>query len=787
MIESAPQSSPVRVRTTPVIFIIILFVCVTNIWIFNGGKPLPWAGAIAGFFLALGLPAWMLSQKVDWRTEHLSDRLLYSIVSAVFGLMVIGLAINTALPHFGISRPLDRGPVLLAIDIWCSVLALWRRNRFRPRVPRFRVDFLSGADWTIGLLSALCVPMAVIGANRLNNGAGPSVTLTMLVLAVLVFTFMFAKREDLNSGTPIVAVYSIGLALLLMTSLRGWYITGHDIQQEYGVFELTKTHGDWNIASLRNGYNSCLSITILPTILWQVTRVDDPYIYKFWFQLLFALCPVFVYCIAERHASRAVAIITAIYFVAFPTYFTDMPFLNRQEIAFLFVAACAMTATDPAVSHKDIRGRIAIFSIGVVLSHYSTAYVFFATIAIGWCGYKAWTLVRHSRNSSQKARHARSASSASNMSPAISLGNVVLVLVAIILWDGVATHTSSGITSTLSQAAYSLRGGSPDNRSGAVSYSLLFSGAPSESELLRSYTNTTLAQSVGGRAEGVYYPRQVLAQYPIQLASQPDLPVTAVGRFIEDTGLSVSSLNTFIRAQAARLLQLFVLLGLLAAFLAHRRRSRSFMELFALSCAALLVVALQVVLPVISVNYGVLRAFLQALIVFGPFVAVGSLFISKFLGYKWSHRFAYAVSILFFLSLTGVIPQITGGYPAQLNLNNSGQYYDIYYTHPQDISAIEWLQRTVTVNSIRQGQSELEADQYTFRQLQTFTSLSPVDDIFPPLLRKNAYVFLGYANVVNDQSTFSYEGDLITYKYPSGLLQSRDDLLYSSNGARIYK
>src|SRR6202044_571209 len=105
---------------------------------------------------------------------------------------------------------------------------------------------------------------------------------------------------------------------------------------------------------------------------------------------------------------------------------------------------------------------------------------------------------------------------------------------------------------------------------------------------------------------------------------ESSLPTTDLGRLVDDTGLKVSVINSLARAGAAKLLQLFVSVGLVTVIFFRRRRSGSSAELTALGCAALAIVALQVVLPVISVNYGVLRAFLQALIVFAPSVAVGS-------------------------------------------------------------------------------------------------------------------------------------------------------------------
>ena len=683
------------------------------------------------FLLAIGLPAWMLSQKIDWRTAVPSERLVYSVVSAIFGLMVIGLVINTILPHVGISRPLDRGPVLVAVDVWCGLVALWRPQRFRPTVPASRMDKLQGADWTVCLLSALCVPLAIIGANRLNNQAGSGVTLVMLFLAAITLLLMFAKRETLNAGTLTSSVYFIALAMLLMTSLRGWYITGHDIQSEYRVFELTKNNGDWNISRERDGYNSCLSLTILPTMLWQLIRVDDPYIFKFWFQLLFALCPVLVYRIGLRYTNRTIAIIATIYFIAFPTYFTDMPFLNRQEIAYLFVGACILTATDPALPHTAGRSRVAIFSLGVVLSHYSTAYVFLGIIVFSWFVYKVLTFFQPDKSAARESTRAERTRAIIN--PAISIVNVALLLVGIVLWNGVATHTANNIVSVVSQSIQSLRGGS-DNKSTSTSYSLFGGGAPPPSQVLSDYSKSTLVQTNVQRTAAGFFSEEALSKYPATAVPEPNLPITSLGHLLDDSGLNVATLNSVVRAGAARLLQLFLALGLFSALRSWRRRpSRSITQLIALTCGAIVILALQVVLPVVSADYGVLRAFQQAMLASAPLVAVGTITLFGFLGEKWSSRAAFAIAIVYFSSLVGAVPQTLGGYAAQLNLNNSGQYYDIYYTQPQDITAIKWLQSRIPDQAAMQP--EVQMDQYSYSELQTFTNLNVNNNDFPTLLQ----------------------------------------------------
>jgi uncharacterized membrane protein len=767
------------------IALLIVLVLVANILVIYE-SPLPWVDAVAGSLLAIGLPTWMLSQKINWRTDAPSERLAYGVVSSVFGLMAAGLVANTILPHLGISRPLDRDPVLATVDVWCALIALWRPKRFSPIIPTPRLDKLQGADWIVGSSSALCVPLAVMGANRLNNGAGSGLTLIMLFLAAITLAIMFAKRTALNGGTITAALYFIATALLLMTSLRGWYITGSDIQNEYVVFELTKSHGDWNISNAPNAYNACLSLTILPTMLSQLLRVDDPYIFKFWFQLLFAFCPVFVYRISLRYGGRTIALIATIYFIAFPTYFTDMPFVNRQEIAYLFVGACVLIATDPVLGYRVGRFRISVFSLGIVVSHYSTSYVFLGTLAIAWVVYKPLVFFR--RNSAVAREGSRVEHHRGIINPTVGIVNLVLLLAGILLWNGLATHTSSGLTSVVGQAVQSLRGGSDDPKSADTSYSIVGgSGAQTPDQVLSAYWTSTLTESGSNRIAADLFSDKVLGKYPLSAVPQPNLQVTSLGKLIDDAGPSVSTLNSVLRSGSARLLQLFIGLGLLSAFLSWRRRpSRWKTELIALSCGATVIVALQVVVPVISTDYGVLRAFQQAMLVSGPLIAVGSYTIFRYLPGMWGQRAIFAVAIVFFTSLVGALPQTLGGYPAQLNLNNSGQYYDLYYTHPQDITAIKWLQSSFVGDVSAPTHPAVQMNPYTDNELQTFTDLNVNTNDFPTDLLKNSYLFYGYQTSTTGQSTIFVNGDLITYNYPMALINSEYNLIYSSNGAMIY-
>ena len=98
-------------------------------------------------------------------------------------------------------------------------------------------------------------------------------TLAVLVVAAVLIVLLFAWRDTVHESSIVITIYLIALALLLMTSLRGWFVTGHDIQREFRVFELAADGGIWRIDAFQDAYNACMSVTILPTLIERATGI----------------------------------------------------------------------------------------------------------------------------------------------------------------------------------------------------------------------------------------------------------------------------------------------------------------------------------------------------------------------------------------------------------------------------------------------------------------------------------------------------------------------------------
>ena len=255
-------------------------------------------GPTIAFWLIIVLPTYLLFTTSIWGRTSATERFAYSVGGTVLLLLLGGLLINTTLPWVGVRRPLDRLPVLILVDVINGLLYVLRHSR--PDIPDWRrgLATLRTKELRLIVVAGLCVPLVIFGANRLNNQSGDLVTLIALgAIAVTVF-LLLTWSEQIRSGVTGITIYLVSASLLLMTSLRGWSVTGHDIQLEYRAFQLTVAHGQWVMSAFKNAFNACLSVTILPTQVAALTRIDDPYVFKVCFQLVFAACPVIVYSIS---------------------------------------------------------------------------------------------------------------------------------------------------------------------------------------------------------------------------------------------------------------------------------------------------------------------------------------------------------------------------------------------------------------------------------------------------------------------------------------------------------
>ncbi|WP_060179231.1 DUF2206 domain-containing protein [Streptomyces sp. IMTB 1903] len=729
--------------------------------------------APVGLWLLFAAPVLLLRGLTDKVVSTRSGSLLLAAGLAVLLDILVALAVNTVLPPLGVERPLTRLVLASATTLVLLVLGVLAPQSPRPLLRGTPLTGARPVAWAAGAALLL----SVAGPIRLNNGLGGAVSTAALVVVTALIVLLLLRHARCSPTVVEAGIYAASATLLLLTSLRGWYITGHDIQREYLYFRLTLGGGFWDISAYTDPYNACLSITLLPVSIFRLTGIEDIYVFKAVLPLLFALTPVLVHRAVRNVASPLVALLSAVFFMAFPTFFTDMPFLGRQAIAFLLLACAMLVLTD---SRRPLPLRRAVFTVllaGVVLSHYSTIYVIVGTLATAFTVDKVWRLASRPG----RARTHRAVGKGRTRT-FLTWWTVAVPAVLALLWAGPLTHTGGQLESTLRVVASDLFG-SGDARAGSsdTRYSLFGGAGVTPEERLAEYREDTIGYTAADRADGKYLPLEALAKYPTPVAEKENLPLTPVGRALDTVGLSVPALNGVLRQAAALLLQALVLVGFVIAL---RGRSSPFTPVrdqITLTVGALAMMGLFTLVPQLSVDYSVLRAFQQGLLFFAPFIAAGALWAVRRAGRRAVPVLCVLVAGLL-LDLTGAVPKVLGGYPAQLALSNSGPAYDIYYPHAEDRRAAMWLNQRAAGDDL-----VVQTDRYSFSRLQTLLTVRTQDSVHPALLRSQSYVLLGSTPTRKDEVTVFFRGDLVTYRYPRDLLDTTRNLIYSNEGAVVYR
>jgi uncharacterized membrane protein len=745
------------------------------------GIRLPYIGPALGFWFIVVFPAYLLYTTSIWGGSRGAERVGYSVTAVILLLMVGGLTINTILPHLGVARPLDTVPVVILGDVLNACLYRFRLRRRAKFSWLAHIRGLMPSETRLILTGLLCVPLAVLGANRLNNGVGDQVALAALACVIVTVLVMLGRNRRLHDRVISVTLYFVSLALLLMISLRGWYVTGGDIQSEYRFFQLTEAHGRWSMSvAPHSAYNACLSITILPTEISRVVNVDNVYIFTVFFQLLVALVPVLAYTMWRRYASKLVALTAVIYFIGFPVYITGLPGVNRQEIAFLFVCAAALAVTNARWSQGWRRLAVMAAAVGVELSHYSTMYMFIGTLAVAWILGALVKLLSRRRSRRERAGEESPWTTAGQT---IGLGSVLVAISIMLLWGGLATQTAGPIVTDV-RTAISQFGHS----SAATPYSLLSRTTLSPQQILDNYRSASLRQNESTPGN-VYFPPATVARYGTPLDNEPNMPSTSLGRLLSRVGISASTLNTDVRQGAAKDEQLFIILGFIVFIFVRSLRRRVSGELLCLAAGSIFMVVLFTIFPNFSVDYNASRALQEGFIWAAPILVVGSIAVFSAFGQKASIRFAVGVAVAIFISTTGFLPQILGGYQAQLNLDNSGQYYDVDYMHSQEVAAVTWLEGKpgVLPAGLEAQMGPTTSDPFAFNNLANVTATQSVGDIFPALVKRSSWVLLNYSIVRADRAAVWTDGQIVTYRYPTAFLEDNKNLVYNDGGAEIYK
>lgn len=759
----------------------------------------PWhvGSAFVGVY-TLVVPGLLLLAFLAKKKLPLLMGLTISVALSLVVLMGVGTGVSLLFSHLGVAQPLRLHFLLPALDL-TLVLLLVLSALFKRTLP-LDIPIFGRLDWTVAGGALLMPVLAVLGATSLNNGGTNAFTIVSLSLVATYVPLLVVLKKRLNVAVMPIVLYMMALALLLMNSMRGWLITGHDVLREYHVFQMTAASGRWDIASFRDPYNACLSLTVLPTYLQSLLHIDGAYIYKFVFQFIAALPVISIFYLFQRYATAAIAFLAAFTYISFPPFMVDMAMLNRQSIGYLFFGTFlyVLLASQFATKKRRIVLMV-LLGAGMIVSHYSTTYVALSLLVIGYFVSLVLRSVfgRKGRVSKLGAllRVRKLPNRIIYSRPALlSLPIVVALVLMAVLWTGPATQTAQGITKTFKKIGATLSTPSQQQvqDAGTSGYGLVAGAQSSKDKLFTQFVQDAISTERTPAVESNLFPlAQVrLPQYKTVALDEPALPITGLGSFVSKfMHLNLGSFFSFAKDGYAKVLQLLLIVGLIAMLIGYRfgeflmRRLPT--EYVALCVAALLMLGFQVLFPSSIPEYGVLRLFQQGLTLLALPIVLGFMMLLGLLVHKSTPRLLTygAVLVVFFGILSGLVPQLTGGGRAALSLNNSGLYYEAYSTHAEELASFMWLK------SVADPKQPLQSDRYfTALKLAAYDDLiSSGSKLLPETIKRNSFVLLSTTNVTKGYIIEYQDGAIIYYSTPTQFLNDDKNLVYSTGASSIYR
>lgn len=721
-----------------------------------------WPAKVVLFLCIVFLPGTALLRLLRIALKNVSTRVVYSFGFSLLVLMLSGLVASSVF-HLFWARPLELPGALVAWNIITGLIILVSilTNRTAIRIQKWSAKDFPKSAFLLAAASLLLPCGAALGAFRLNNGSDGLVALMTLGYAAVLIIYAFLLRRRLPDGLLAWFIFIVGLSILLMTSLRGWDIVGHDIEREFRVYTLTHMHGFWDIGMDRNPYNACLSITILPEMFARLLNISGMIVFKVILQVIFAVCPAVIYLLLRRYVSKLAALAGSLLFICYPTFINDSAMLTRQGVAYLFFALALLMMTNK-VQKKRYKLLFLLCSLGVILSHYSTSYLFVGLFAVAVICKLCLSWWHRRRSPGQDMPR-------TVLSPLFA----ALLLLITFIWYTQITATSSGLLMTLSKSITNIPAiFSDDNKSTDTAAVLLFAGGKSQVNLFESYVTSVRPDAGSADVNPKYIPN----------LTNDNLPLTPLGKKARTIGIDPSLITT-LRQNFARFLQLLALVSVV--FVVYRmmcsKPKTLGVDFVCLSVAGVILLAMLVVLPLLSIDYGILRAFHQAIVFLILPMMLFTVWVGRFMKAWMRTAIATAGIVFLFLTFTGVFAQILGGVSAHLSMNNSGLYYGLYYSPEADSRTFAWLKKHIPTDS------DVRAANFNRAFMHDPSYPFSMKGILPSQLANDSYVYLDPAQILRQRLYAHYENSPLIMTFPLEFYDKAKDRIYSTTSTGVYR
>ncbi|HEX8182287.1 MAG TPA: glycosyltransferase [Candidatus Saccharimonadales bacterium] len=698
------------------------------------------------FILLISLTGYIFSFLIKFPREILWQ---LRIAFSVFYLIILGLSVNTAFTILSIDHPLILSYFSLINLVTSTILFIFALKTKIVYIPNKINIWKSDIVLCVGyfVFIALCIFNSILLNNDVNN----ILSAIIFPYIALLISFSIYKKET-DDWAHKFSLYCFALGLLYLFSLRGNLVNGWDIQSEMFVFNLTNNGELWNINLLRDAYNASLSLNILPTILSNYLHVSGDYIFKVYYPLITAFSLPVIYSFAKKFLSQSYAYILCVFFISQAQFMQQLPALARQQIAFLFFFILIYLCFSKISSSSKFTLQL-IIGTGMILSHYSTAYVALAILISGLAIFKLLKLFGLIKSHTEL----------------ISIRCIIILVLVSLFWYGQLTNTSNSLKTTFVKTLNSLSGSPENSRSKSAQAALPGYIEPNSEELMQEYIKNNIYNSE-------YLSQSQKKSVANEVKLSDDISSSENNNILET---SISIFTDTIK----QLFKLGVIIGtvFLIIFYKNKRKSAAVLNIICISSASILLLSAIILLPQLSLNYNSERLYQQII----PIIGIGLFTLLLTAANRYSYVF---VTFLVYLSLlaylftyVGFLANIVNG-NSTLQLSGSGQAYDQYFVHKGEIKASEFIKMEGLETKL------IVSDVYGLVKLNRILGkdVTTSQNIYAQTYNSDTVFFLTDTNIRGTMYG-AESNNTISLIYPLKSLDTKRNLIYSSSTSRIYK
>jgi uncharacterized membrane protein len=704
------------------------------------GVSMPIVQPLIGFIYLTFVPGILILVALRLRNLDIVETVLYAVGLSVTVVLSVGFVDSLVFNALNIIKPFSFLAVTSSVSFVVLVLCAiaYFRNITHPK-PLFNTKMSIPLTPTLFLC---IIPFLAVFSTYLVNTYNVDAGQLALWLILGVVVLLIAFDKVIPSKLYPLAVFVIALSLLFQQTLISAWLTGYDIQVEWGLANSVLNTGVWN-PNLLNSIDGMLSVVALAPIYSLISSLNLIWVFKLVYPVIFALVPVGLYQIFRRQLNDKVAFLSCFFFMSFAPFYVQMTTLARQEVAELFFVLLILLLVSKEMNKMIQSALLIAFGLSLVVSHYGVTYIAVLFLFVMWLvltvgRVDASRLTLPYLRTKIGIHRDKQISTPSPTSPPRSAVTIIFISLLFIASTAWYFYTAQG---TITQEVVSLG----SHISGSIG----------------DLFNPTYSEAVNAVAQG---------------------PLPGI---LHQVNAFINYLNEF-----------FILVGVCLILFLKKQRFKLQFSYVVLSTIALGFLIASVAVPYLGAALDWTRVFQITLIVLAPFLAIGFIKIGETagvtmrkvtttLGFGNSARVSPSrltrllaiYLVLFMLFSAGFIFALTGSYQT-VALSNQ---VDGEYSH-QTIVGATWL-------AYNSGGQVIYGDYFNTAIIK---ALVPEQAMYLPYPQNTSaggfYTFLGTYNIEHNQAllyNFIGVNKQIHYTNVTPLIGNRS-LIYSNGGASVY-